>query len=160
MKLFVAYLVFFTLLNVPLSFAKDPVPAEVTRFLDSRKLVSIVYFEQGSSVLSSLAMTSIDSAAPRLTQLDMKKVVVRVEGFAPNEGDDEITVPLSMNRALAVMAYVREKYHFKTGLFLIGCGDRDLSEVPEDKRRRVEIALYDNFWDIEDAPVGELILNW
>ena len=160
MKLFIAYLLFFTWLNVPLALAEDPVPAQVARFLDSRKLVSIVYFKQDSSILSSQAMKSIDSAVARLSRLDMKKILVRIEGFAPLEGDEEVSVPLSMNRALSVMNYVREQYHLKSGLFLISCGDRDLSEVSEDKRRRVEIVLYDNIWDLEDAPVDDLILNW
>jgi len=159
-KLFVAYLVFFVLLNVPLSFAQDPVPAEVARFLDSRKLVSIVYFQQGSSALSNLAKQSIDSAVPRLRLLDLKKVVVRVEGFALQEGGEAVSVPLSLNRALTVIGYMKEKHYLDTGRFLIGCGDRELAEVPENKSNRVEIVLYNNLLDLDDAPVMDLILNW
>ncbi len=156
----IAFLFLFALMNVSPVSAKDPVPAEVARFLASRKLVSIVYFQQGSSALTNLAKQSIDSAVPRLSLLDLKKVVVRLEGFAPLEGSEEFTVPLSMSRALAVINYMKEKYNLNTGSFLIGCGDNDLNGVTEDKRRRVEIAFYDNLWDIEDAPVKELILNW
>ncbi len=160
MKLFIAYLLFFLLTNAPVAFANDPTPAEVTSFLNSRQLVSIVYFQPGSSVLSSLAKKSIDSAVSRLKLLDMKKVLVRLEGFAPLEGTEKVNAPLSMRRALAVMSYMRDKYHLETGLFLIGCGNRNFSEMSKDKRSRVEIALYDNIWNIEEAPVGDLILNW
>jgi len=155
-----ALVLLFASLTASFSFAEDVMPAEVARFLDSRKLVSIIYFQEGSSALSNSAKQSIETVIPRLSLLDMKKVVVRIEGFAPLEGREEVRVSLSMNRALAVMNYLQKKHHMNSGLFLIGCGDRDLSEAAEDKRRRVEVALYDNLWDLENAPTGDLILNW
>ncbi len=133
---------------------------DVDRLISSRRVLGSVQFGVGSAFLDPQARASLDRIADELVQVDPQRVLVRIEGFASPEGVDRLNLPVSVMRAKAVEDYLRTRHEFKMEFFLIGLVDKTARGLSNEQRRRAEVALYDNIWELEEVPVDNTILNW
>ena len=119
--------------------------AQITRFLASRKVLASVYFRPGSRSLDLAARSALDQLVPRLTKIDLKKTLVRIEGFAATP-EKKAALTLSVARAEEVENYLRDRNPITHHFYLIGFGPGSAlgNRTPQGKKNRVDIALYDN----------------
>ncbi len=132
---------FWLLLSLP---ASGFSAGEVENFLANRKLLASVYFQPGSALLQPGARREIDELASRLRRELGEGEVLRVEGFASQEGTYETNVVLSMARAKAVRDYLRDRHGIASEPFLTGFGPQKSVVEQRERMRRVEVALYDD----------------
>lgn len=146
------------ILWVPLSASgEDALPSKVERFLHSRQIVGTIHFADGSSVLSSEAKTEIDRIIPRLRKVDPDESLLRIEGFASPGGGPGKNVPISMDRAMAVVDYIQSKSSVQADLFLTGFGAQEATSISNEQSCRAEIALYNNIWKTSDVTIEKVI---
>lgn len=116
---------------------------EIEQFLQTRTLLSQVFFANHSTVLSADAKAALDAISDSLKQRLRDGEVVRVEGFASPPGDTEDNLKLSFRRALAVKDYLREKHQVTLEVFLGGFGESAGLTDKIAESRRVDIAVYE-----------------
>jgi hypothetical protein len=133
----------------------ETVSSQAKDFLASREVVGVVYFDIGSAALKESARSAIDNMVPQLRQVDLYTNLVRLEGFASPDGDNETNVEISMMRAKAVADYLQERYQMGLDYYLIGFGGGDAPGENQlvEKLRKVEFALYENPWETETLPL-------
>lgn len=151
-------LLLFLLITVQPAAALESATGLLKSFFDSREVIATVDFADGSSGLTSRAKEEIDRIAPRLSRLDPRKTLVRIEGFASTDGNKWVNVPISMARARAVMDYLRDNYQMNTvDLSLTGFGSgKGGSRLEVEPGCRAEIALYDNAWEMPGTTIEKV----
>jgi outer membrane protein OmpA-like peptidoglycan-associated protein len=117
-------------------------------FMATREVVTTVYFAYGSSDLSSKARSGLDKNMKKLNDLSDVGKVVRVEGFSSLEGLNMNNMRLSLHRAESVAEYLSAK-GLKAEIRTTGYGNLKASEHDSAKERRVEIAVYDEIYDLK-----------
>lgn len=116
--------------------------AEIDQFLASRQLVAQIFFAHQSTQLSVTAMQQLDRIASELHKYNMQKMLIRAEGFASPDGDNDHNLNLSLQRALAVTDYLLRHQNLQLPVFLTGFGETRLDTENESALRRVDIAVY------------------
>ncbi|BCR05017.1 hypothetical protein DESUT3_20860 [Desulfuromonas versatilis] len=141
--------------------ADQSLPGEVEQLLATRKVLATVTFSMGSASLDDTARAAIDRAAKELSTLAKDKALVRIEGFSSPEGEANSNISIAVMRARAVEDYLRGRHQIPVEIYLSGSVDRVGAEGRDlALRRRAEIALYDNIWQVQPIPVGQTILEW
>lgn len=152
-------LLFLFLVSISFSFALEELPAELAKFLASRKLLTTVHFAVGSAALDERAKRKIDQVVARLKEVDLDQTLIRIEGFASPEGSFAGNISLSMRRAKSVQDYLRNRHQLQADLFLTGFCARGKEEADPEKLRRVEIALYRNVFAVDSASIEQIIIR-
>ncbi len=99
-----------------------------------------INFETGSAELSESSKTALDGIVKYLQDNPDKRI--RVIGHTSTDGTDEINIPLSKERAKAVVDYIEKQGIDGSRLSYQGMGSsKPISEIPE-KNRRVEIQVF------------------
>lgn len=153
------FTLFMVLAAVTATLGSDSQPAEVKIFLQSRQVLCTVLFAEGSAALNETARKAIDQVVLSLSQVGIKKQIIRIEGFASPTGTDEVNVPISLMRAKAVVDYIRGKHKFGSDLFLTGYGVREHSDSSENASGRAEIAVYDDALNFDQVAVEKSVLR-
>lgn len=134
-------LLIFLLVLLPfLSFA-DETEKQLISFLQSRKVIAQISFDAGSDQLSRQSRKKLDLLVPELTEVSTQSYLLRVEGFASQDGSASKNVNLSMKRAMKVLNYFQDEHGLNLDLFLTGFGG-DISAQNNKDARRVDIAIY------------------
>lgn len=123
-----------------LSFA-DETEEQLISFLQSRRVIAQISFDAGSDQLSQQSRKELDLLVPELTEVSTQNYLLRVEGFASQDGRASKNVNLSMNRAMKVRNYFQDEHDLNLDLFLTGFGGDVTAENYKDGRR-VDIAIY------------------
>ncbi len=115
---------------------------EIDQFLSSRQVISQVFFSKQTTELSIEAKKQIDTVVSDLQSYKKQQMLIRVEGFASTEGEDQYNFKLSLLRALAVGDYLIHKHNLSVSVFLTSFGEKKKSAGKLAMMRRVDIAVY------------------
>lgn len=144
------------LLIVSPLWADEVPPVEVMGLLGSRELVGTIPFLPGEDQLGTAAKAELDRVVGRLIAAGKQSKLIRIEGFSSQEESNSQSVDLTMSRAKAVEAYLRESRKVTSEIYLMGYG----STTDDRAAARVEVVLYDMLLPIGDAPVDSVIKKW
>ncbi|MDT8440953.1 MAG: OmpA family protein [Desulfuromonadales bacterium] len=126
------------------AWAADPL---VQRFLESRQVVSTVFFNSNSYQLSTEERTQLVMLLDDLKKEVARGRFIRVEGFASDEGQQVYSFKLSLQRAKAVLDFLTQLGGLPE-IFLTGYGDLQADGSASRDEWRVEIATYENVIDV------------
>lgn len=129
--------------SVP-AWAVDPL---VVKFLESRQVVSTVFFHNNSYQLSTEERTQLVMLLDDLKREIARGRFIRVEGFAGDEGQQVYSFKLSLQRAKTVLDFLNQLGGLPE-IFLTGYGDLQAAGSASRDEWRVEIASYDNVVDV------------
>lgn len=115
---------------------------EIDEFLNSRQVVTQIFFAKRTAELSSQAKAQIDNIASELQGYQERKMLLRVEGYASPEGGDVQNFQLSLQRSLAVGNYLLSRHKLSVAVFLTGFGKNEKAAGKLSEMRRVDIAIY------------------
>lgn len=119
----------------------------VERFLESRQVVSTVYFDDNSYLLSGEYQHQLELLVSTLKEEISRGRFIRVEGFASDEGRQIYSFKLSLQRAKSVLDFLQNQRGLPE-IYLTGYGDLQAEgENPTDEWR-VEVVSYANVVDI------------
>ena len=135
------------------SFTAAQPPREIEQFLASRQVIGQIFFPCKVTTLSSQAESIIDQRVPELKALKRKGKLLRIEGFASADGNPRTNSQLSLERALAVKDYLKDRHQMKLEVFLTGFGESLSTDGKIGQERRVDIAVY------ELTPAAEMLFN-
>lgn len=124
----------------------------VENFLRHRNVLLSVDFAFGSHKLSEKSCQSLDRIVVDLKALLADSKVVRIEGYATPQGEEDYNLILSMQRAMAVQEYLQRRHGFEIDLYFNGYGS---SKAPPLKR--VELAFYDDTLGLTVADIDSTI---
>ena len=110
-------------------------------FFEHREVVTSVFFGRGSSELDKAAAAELGAALERIRGLTCASRLIRIEGFAGQEGSAENAFRLSMNRANAVARFL-ETRGVACLVGVSGYGALQSSPQGNADGLRVEIAAY------------------
>lgn len=122
----------------------------LNQFLTSRVVIATVKFSPGSFKLDAAAQKALNLDISTIKNFDLKQKVIRAEGLADGGVSSRKKLDLNIRRVKAVEDYLRTRYKLKTERYLVGFGSKEPSPVNL-KENQVEIALYDNIWDLEQV---------
>ncbi|MBW2503048.1 MAG: OmpA family protein [Deltaproteobacteria bacterium] len=142
-----AILISFFVVAVLNSFAWGMTP-QVKKLLDSRRVVTTIYFANNSYVLKPEDQLELHMLVDVLKKELAKGRFVRAEGFASNEGRDIYSFKLALQRAKTVVDFYRD-LQVLPEIYLTGYGDLRAGNGDPAQDWRVEIASYDNFIDVQ-----------
>lgn len=91
--------------------------SEIDKFLASRHLVTQVFFIKQTAELSDLSRQQLNGAASQLVDYAEQQMLIRVEGFASPDGEDQYNMQLSLQRALAVADYLLHTHNLRIPVF-------------------------------------------
>ncbi|TYP00332.1 OmpA family protein [Geothermobacter ehrlichii] len=128
-------------------------------FIGTRRVLATVHFAPGSSRLDAVGRQTLDQLVEELRRLSPDEKVVRIEGFASPEGTERTNVDLSMERATRVELYFRRHHKLPPTRYLVGIGVRAEGDMPPEKQRRVEIAVYDNVLHVDWDKADRIIID-
>jgi len=119
----------------------------VERFINSRRVVSTVFFNNNSYLLSVEERTQLVMMLDLLKQEISRGRFVRVEGFASSEGRQVYSFKLSLQRAKTVLDFLNQLGGLPE-IYLTGYGDLQSEGSSSQDEWRVEIASYENVVDV------------
>ncbi len=115
---------------------------DIDSFLASRSVTGQIYFARNSSILSEKNKSELSKLIKELHRQERAGKLIRIEGHASTDGQDAVNFDLSIQRALAIKDYLRQR-GLKVDIFLTGFGEKSSSAGKLTKQRRVDIAVYD-----------------
>lgn len=144
MKFVVALLIFSSMfLGEAQAFASPGFDQNV--LLSTRNVLETIYFRANSVNLSSSDKRKLENLSIKLSTIDDRKYVVRVEGVV--NGNSATSSRLrSFNLARVVVDYISARSGYKANVYLTGFSDLKL--LQENFPDRVEIVCYKNIIDI------------
>jgi len=117
-------------------------PDGIHQFLNSRQVVTQVFFAKQTVDLSASVKQQLNRVANDLATYEKQQMLIRVEGFASSEGNDHYNLNLSLRRAMAVAEYLQQRHKLGVSVFLTGFGERGPAADKLTEMRRVDIAVY------------------
>lgn len=119
-----------------------PVSVDVSKVLNSRKVVGIIYFKANHLGLTKKQKVEIDRIVSSALEKRSKGDIIRLEGFATSRDQHSGIITASMTRARSVWNYLNVTHKLDRDLYLTGFdGKQTISTL---RGGRVEIVLYDN----------------
>jgi len=125
----------------------------VDNFLEHRNVLLSVEFSPASLKLSDESKRALDRIVSDIKALLKDHMIVRIEGYASPQGKEDNNLVLSMQRAMAVQDYLRERYGLEIDLFFNGSGSRAPSEA------MVQLAFYKDTLGLTKAEVDTIITH-
>ncbi|PLY04569.1 MAG: hypothetical protein C0624_05540 [Desulfuromonas sp.] len=140
------------ILLVPAAWSASDALNEFAEFMSHRNVLVSLDFTHGSHKLTEGSQKSLDRVVGDLKALLDDDKVIRIEGYATQEGKDEYSLVLSMQRAMEVQSYLMDRYGFELDLYFNGYGSGKVAA-----EKRVQIAFYDDSLGLRVANIDSVI---
>ncbi|MDH5398701.1 MAG: OmpA family protein, partial [Cyclobacteriaceae bacterium] len=100
-----------------------------------------IYFNAGASKLEDKYHTDLNEILEILNNNDMLGVII--SGYASTEGDEQMNIELSNQRAIGVLEYLNHQGIVRRRIVARGYGETKVEEVSAKESRRVELQIVD-----------------
>ena len=136
---------------------QEAAPEQLAKLLEEKEIVCTVEFDVNSAELSREAQQTLTGAVSQIKSVNLKKKMIRIEGFSSPEGNKLINVRLSIDRARAVERFLRANHGVSLDHYISGFGATVPDGVSAAGTRSVQIVIYNNPWgqdELQVVPAG------
>lgn len=132
-------------------------PAEVRSFIASRQILDVIYFRDSSIFLSKFDKDKLRKCLEILHKNENGKKIFRLEGFSAEGSSPEQRENRALFLAKNVADYLRLRDINRGKFYITGFPAND--GVKSNFNSRVELVVYENIFNFDDAYVEKYVLG-